>query len=602
MSSERVLGWVVRVDGEARLEPALGGGTVRIVGAAPPRGSLVRGCREDDGSPSGAARIPEPPVAEAGSLLAALYGIALAHGLNPDFPPPVMAEVEALLAAPGLDDPALEDQRDLPYVTIDNEGSRDLDQALLIERAGPGLRLRYALADAAYYVRPGTALFAEALARSASFYLPGLCVPMLPPALSEGIVSLNPGVDRRALVFDIELDEEARVLRTTLRRALIHSRAKLSYPGVQRFCDGDRWPPGPGDPAPSTLPVPGAAYLESLALLRELGEARRTLAEERDALQFQRRTLGVDYRGREAERFELIEETRLPVELWNEQVSLLCNMEGARFLIESGEREGKPLPNYQPIFRRHTAPLVERREELAARVAALVRRRGLPEDPWLWRRDEGEPLARWLARLPDLDAPGGGLALALHTQALLMSARAEFSDHAGRHFALGAPAYARFSSPMREVAGLFTHKEALELLEGHGGEAPASDDVALRDAVIEGANRSKSLQAQLDKAVQELAIDQLFSDDLRLPRAARPLRRGTLCGLGPERAYLLLDFPPIRVKLYLVDLRQRLGVDCQAEDDLLLRGPQGQIWWLGDPVDLRVVERAGRRWLLEPVG
>src|SRR5262245_54480935 len=109
--------------------------------------------------------------------------LADAAGLPRDFPPAVEAEVDAYLAAPGLDDPALADRGAIPFVTIDGPGTRDLDQAVHVEAAGAGFRLRYAIADASYYVRPGTALFDEALRRGASFYLPGMSVPMLPRAL-----------------------------------------------------------------------------------------------------------------------------------------------------------------------------------------------------------------------------------------------------------------------------------------------------------------------------------------------------------------------------------------------------------------------------------
>ena len=121
--------------------------------------------------------------------------LAAAHGLTLEYPPAVEAEVEAYLKAPGLDDPALVDRTALPFVTIDGPGTRDLDQAIHVEARAGGFRLRYAIADASYYVRPGTALHAEALRRGASYYLPGLSVPMLPRALSEGLVSIGPDVD-----------------------------------------------------------------------------------------------------------------------------------------------------------------------------------------------------------------------------------------------------------------------------------------------------------------------------------------------------------------------------------------------------------------------
>ena len=82
-----------------------------------------------------------------------------------------LAETQHWLDNPGLDDPALTDWSSLPFVTIDNPDSRDLDQALLIEQTSSGYRVRYALADAAYYIRPESALFQEALRRGTTFCL-----------------------------------------------------------------------------------------------------------------------------------------------------------------------------------------------------------------------------------------------------------------------------------------------------------------------------------------------------------------------------------------------------------------------------------------------
>ena len=111
-----------------------------------------------------------------------------AQGVRRGFSTAVMSEVAAFQRASGIDDPTLVDLTALPFVTIDHDDSRDLDQALYIARRGAGYAVYYALADGAYYVRPGSALFTEALARGASFYLPEICEPMLPRALSEDLV------------------------------------------------------------------------------------------------------------------------------------------------------------------------------------------------------------------------------------------------------------------------------------------------------------------------------------------------------------------------------------------------------------------------------
>jgi ribonuclease R len=165
-------------------------------------------------------------LATSGSALAAVYALAVRHGLNPVFPPRVMADADALRARPGIDDPLLADLTGLPFCTIDGPATRDLDQALHVEALVTGFRLHYALADASWFAPLGSALFAEALRRASSFYLPGLTIPMLPRVLSEDIVSLLPQVPRRALVMTLELDADGEVMRRDWVRARVRSRAK----------------------------------------------------------------------------------------------------------------------------------------------------------------------------------------------------------------------------------------------------------------------------------------------------------------------------------------------------------------------------------------
>ena len=94
------------------------------------------------------------------------------HKLVQGFSKEVMSETQAILDDPQIDDPGLVDMTHLPFITIDYHSSKDLDQALQIEREPDGFLVRYALADAGFYIREGTALFEEALARGASYYLP----------------------------------------------------------------------------------------------------------------------------------------------------------------------------------------------------------------------------------------------------------------------------------------------------------------------------------------------------------------------------------------------------------------------------------------------
>ncbi len=117
-------------------------------------------------------------VALPGTARAKIYALTARQRLDPIHSDAAMTEARLLATEPGIDDPALTDLTHLPFVTIDEESSRDLDQALCIQRAGADFVVWYAIADAAWFVRPGSALFQEALERGATLYLPGLVVPL----------------------------------------------------------------------------------------------------------------------------------------------------------------------------------------------------------------------------------------------------------------------------------------------------------------------------------------------------------------------------------------------------------------------------------------
>jgi len=530
-------------------------------------------------------RIVGQPLARAGTFRADLYRVLAGFGLDPVYPPPVWQEAKKLIATPGVDDEALEDLSDLPFVTIDNPDSRDLDQALFITRSGDGYLVQYALADASYYVRPGTALFAYAIERGASFYLPGLVVPMLPPMLSEGVVSLNQGVPRRALVFRMRLDGDGVSEGTELVRARVLSAAKLSYPGVQRYYDD------PGGSAIRHQP-----YRQSLDLLAEVGRLRLDQVRRRHVVQYRRSELDITPAERARLGFRIASRTRLPVERFNEQISLLCNIQGARLLVETAG-----LAYVQPIFRVHPAPGPAAVASLESFLSALVERTGLDPSTWQWRSQGpgGEPLADYLERLPTFGARAR-LTRAIERQALLMNQRSTFADHPAAHHGVGAEHYARFSAPMREVVGIFTHKEALDALAGENRHTSVGQDLELREQVTDAGNRAKQVQRQLTKRVHRLALDRLLQDDIIQQESLRPRRSGTVMGLTSSRIYVQLDEPRLEVKVYVGDLERQLGTELElVEPGIELAEHDGaRVLHLGDRLVVWVAgyDERRQRW------
>src|SRR4051794_2214326 len=150
-------------------------------------------------------------------------------GVPDAFPAAVRAEAAAAAAGAAFGD---RDRVDVPFVTIDPPGSRDLDQALHIEPRGDGHRVRYAIADVGAFVAPGGALDRDTHARGVTVYAPDEKVPLHPPVLSEGAASLLPGQWRPAVLWTLDLDGAGALVGTHVERARVRSAAQHTYEDV----------------------------------------------------------------------------------------------------------------------------------------------------------------------------------------------------------------------------------------------------------------------------------------------------------------------------------------------------------------------------------
>ena len=160
------------------------------------------------------------------------------YGLSTTFPDDVMQEA-ARLCAP-VDDGTRLDVRDIPFVTIDGANARDFDDAIWAAPDRDGFRLLVAIADVAHYVPPGSALDREARRRGNSIYLADRVIPMLPPRLSEELCSLKPDEDRYCVLFDLRINGCGQQTGSPhIHRALMRSRARLTYEQVQALRDGE---------------------------------------------------------------------------------------------------------------------------------------------------------------------------------------------------------------------------------------------------------------------------------------------------------------------------------------------------------------------------
>lgn len=405
------------------------------------------------------------------------------------------------------------DFRDIPFVTIDPPGALDLDQALYLERTPTGFRLQYAIADVGAVIAPAGALAKESLTRGQTYYLPDGAVPLHPTVLSEGSASLLPGQDRPAALWTIDCDDRAEIRHCSVQRALVRSRARLDYAGVQADADAGRL-----HPAIAALPEFGRLRIESGLSRGAIGLRLPAQAVVRDG-----KGPGRDGDSGDGEqRWQLVVEPRMAAEDWNEQVSLLTGICAARIMLDGagGRRIG--------LLRTMPAPAKSALDTMRRTAAAL----GVE-----WR--EGESAGRMLAGL-DTGTPAA-LALMSEATGLLRGATYTVLDgetpEALRHSGIGAP-YAHVTAPLRRLADRY----ATEICLAHCAGTPVPDWV--RDglaAAAESMRRSDALAGRLDRACIDLTEATVLAQRLGTAFDAVVVREAN----GSRPAEVFVTTPPV---------------------------------------------------------
>ncbi|GLC27801.1 RNB domain-containing ribonuclease [Roseisolibacter agri] len=241
------------------------------------------------------------------------------------FPDDVRREAERVAAERvAVAGPGRVDRTDVGFVTIDPPGSRDLDQAVHAERAGDGYRLRYAIADVGFWIDRGGAVEQEAWRRGVTYYAPDHRAPLYPEVLSQGAASLLPEGTRPAVLFDLTLDARAEVTSWTVERALVRSRAQLTYAQLlEHAVQG------------STSSLAGAPWAETLTLLAEIGPKRLEREAERGGVSLPVRDQHVQRSAATTLGYELAYEAPNAAEAWNAQVSLLTGHVAALRMMDA---------------------------------------------------------------------------------------------------------------------------------------------------------------------------------------------------------------------------------------------------------------------------
>lgn len=354
-----------------------------------------------------------------------ILSILRSHGVEENFPQNVQIAASRVENEPSEAEISTRiDRRRLKIVTIDGEDAKDLDDGVFAEERNGEFFLGVYIADVSHYVRPKTALDREAFNRATSIYPVDRVVPMLPKELSNGICSLNAGVDRLAMACEMKIDFSGKVVDFSIFPTVIHVHKRLTYTQVEKFLHGDK-----------IL----ADCAENLNALKKIRDLRKKIRNERGAIDFNlpEMKIRLDSAGKP---IEITKRVQNVAESIIEECMLLANETVAEFTLK------KKIPS---LYRVHELPNPEKVaafNQLLAHFSLHIAKSGGKD---LEPRDFQKILLK-AANLP--------AERVIMTYALRTMQQARYSPQNLGHFGLAAQFYTHFTSPIRRYPDLIVHR------------------------------------------------------------------------------------------------------------------------------------------------
>ncbi|HYL87933.1 MAG TPA: ribonuclease R [Burkholderiales bacterium] len=381
------------------------------------------------------------------------------------------------------------DLRSLEFVTIDGETAKDFDDAVYCRPEGKGFRLWVAIADVSHYVRHGDALDLDARERGTSVYFPRRVIPMLPEKLSNGICSLNPKVDRLAMVCEVAVSGQGELGEYQFYPAVFRSQARLTYTKVWADIEGGRPP-------------------EHLARLYELFKALYSSRSKRGAIDFEtvETRMMFDPKGK-IER--IVAESRNDAHRIIEECMLAANVCAGNFIAKRG----------QPVlYRVHDVPSEEKVAALRAFLGELGLK--LPGGDIPKPRDYAALLERIKGR-PDFSL--------LQTVLLRSLKQAVYTPENVGHFGLAFDAYVHFTSPIRRYPDLLVHRAIKAVLNNRKYDGLDWEELGRHCSETErrADDASRDVESWLKCYYMKDHVGEIFS--------------GTITGVVPFGLFVTLD-------------------------------------------------------------
>lgn len=398
---------------------------------------------------------------------------------------PILFTQEALKQANSAKMPSMAgrtDLRSVPFVTIDGADARDFDDAVfaepdLNEKNKDGWHLMVAIADVAWFVRTASPLDRDAFLRGNSTYFPDRVLPMLPEALSNGLCSLNPHEDRPAMVAELWIDKEGRKLKHRFLRAMIQSKARLTYQEVQDDFDEKQKIKG----LPDLMNSLNAAYHSLLKARIKRGVLELDVPERQVILNEKGQVVAI----RPRERFDshkMIEE-----------FMILANVAAAETLEKL---------HISTMYRVHERPSLEKLDSLKSFLKTMGLLTQLSHSP------EPNDFNHILSLAHQKKQSTVVSEMVLRTQS-----QAEYSPENKGHFGLALDRYAHFTSPIRRYADVLVHRALIRGLKlGEGGlvedEAASFEKIAEHISATERQSAAAEQDA-LDRYVASFLADRI---------------------------------------------------------------------------------------------
>ncbi len=346
------------------------------------------------------------------------------------------------------------DCREMPLITIDGETARDFDDAVFAEPQGKGWRLVVAIADVSFYVKPKDALDKEAFDRGNSVYFPRRVIPMLPEALSNGLCSLNPDVERLCMICDMQIDGHGVVKQYKFYPSVMRSKARMTYTKVYDILQNPQ-----GELAQEYAWL--NPHLQNLYSVYQLLLKQR---EKRGAIEFESsETIMVFNDQGKIERIE--PSLRNEAHRLIEECMLAANVCASEFLKKH---------EHPALYRIHEGPTPEKLELLRTFMAEFGFGVGGGDSP------QAKDYCKLLDRIKD--RPDAQL---LQTVLLRSMQQAVYSPDNVGHFGLAYEAYAHFTSPIRRYPDLLIHRAIKAVLNGDKYKAGDWNELGIHCSMTE---------------------------------------------------------------------------------------------------------------------